>query len=271
VAIGSPITIAPVVSPSVAPRTAQPRGADWAAARAGYARAASEAGHVREVAAQRTPMSMGRIQTALANAYRRDHGETMPPAMLRVLTAHVAHETGRGDKMFNFNFGGIKGAGPSGLSARYTTTEVLGGETKKIVDGFRAYRGVEEGARDYLQLLGQRFPQALKQAEGGDVAAFAGALKRSGYFTADLAGYTAALQAHVHSAARGGHEGSRYLYGTELAAEGRRIDGVADAELPTSIEVARVLGAMSSLAARIGTPIEQDAEKSELPRAGERG
>lgn len=203
---------------------------------------------------------MGEVRAALEAGYRKLTGRSMPAGMAEVLSAHVAHETARGDRMFNFNFGGIKGAGPSGLTARYLTTEVLDGKHKKLVDGFRAYRNATEGAEDYLKLLGDRYPAALAQAQTGDVTGFAAALKQQRYFTADLGDYTRALEAHAGEAAalgRGGRaEGTSYLYGKELALEGLRLDGVQDASLPTALEVARVMDSMSSLASRIGAPLD---------------
>jgi hypothetical protein len=212
---------------------------------------------VQEIDAHRTPLGLGRIRAAIAGAHRRLTGKSIPRPMLDLLAAHVAHETARGERMFNFNFGGIKGAGPSGLTARYRTTEVLDGKAHNIVDGFRAYRSAEEGASDYLRLLKERFPGAWASAADGDAAAFADRLKQAGYFTADLTGYTQALQAHLRAPQPAGRtEGASYLYGSELARESVRIDGVPDSTLPTSIEVARVVGAVGSMAARIGTPVE---------------
>ena len=37
------------------------------------------------------------------------HEADAQQGMLDILTAHVAHETGNGDQMFGYNFGGIKG------------------------------------------------------------------------------------------------------------------------------------------------------------------
>ncbi|MSP23588.1 MAG: hypothetical protein EXR75_00180 [Myxococcales bacterium] len=215
---------------------------------------------------------MGDIRGALETAYRRQSGRAMPEGMAEVLSAHVAHETARGERMFNFNFGGIKGKSPSGTTARYLTTEVLDGKHKKLVDGFRAYPNATEGAEDYLALLGDRYPQALAQAQRGDVTGFAAALKQQRYFTADLADYTRALHAHASEAAatgtRGRAQGTSYLFGHELAREGLRLDGVQDAALPTSLEVARVMGVMSSLAARIGAPIADDGPTPTARRTG---
>lgn len=284
----SPVQIAPVVIPTI-----RPAGAPSGAERFRAAEPNRTNGEVTEVASRRTPMSLGGIRHSLAVAYRRSTGETIPNKTLDILAAHVAHETARGDRMFNFNFGGIKGAGPSGLSARYQTTEVFDGQTKKLVDGFRAYSSADEGAADYLKLLRERFPGALREAKAGDVSQFAASLKQSGYFTADLAAYTRALEGNLHAGVgglrgllasapihrptaqldspggssmflgpRSAPAGGSYLYGRELAAESLRLDGFTGGTLPTSLEVARVVGAMNSLTARIAQPIDGDPSRS---------
>lgn len=282
----APVHVAPVAPPRIHGLGAEPSSQPVAREGAFTTEGATV------VASRRTPMSSGAIRGALSEAHRRMHGRPMPPRMLDILSAHVAHETARGERMFNFNFGGIKGAGPTGLTARYGTTEVLEGESTKIVDGFRAYRSATEGAMDYLKLLEGRYSSAVDEAQRGDVAGFSTALKRSGYYTADVADYTRAMQAHVHE--QNGHRGhvaapqglplrapaplhevavrstvrapaapniaalggGHYLYGRELMNEGMRLDGIAGADLPTSLEVARVVDAMNSLGARIGAPSE---------------
>ncbi len=269
----SPVYVAPVAPPRIA-------GMEGPPAPATAAEGEFSTDGALEVASRRTPMSQGAIRSALAGAYRSLHGQPMPKGMLDILSAHVAHETARGERMFNFNFGGIKGTGPSGLTARYRTTEVLDGESKKVVDGFRAYRSAAEGAMDYLKLLEGRYSGAVDEAARGDVAGFAAALKRSGYYTADVGDYTRAMQAHVHEqqaprSTAASHPvaairapsalpreagigaslgGGQFLYGKELAAEALRFDGFGARQLPTSLEVARVVDAVSALGARVGAP-----------------
>lgn len=271
----APVQIVPVSPPFVgAERPMVDRGVSFTEVQ----RAAD--GDGVEVASRRTPMSAAGIRRAIAGAYRRRHGRNIAPEQLEVFAAHVAHETARGERMFNYNFGGMKGVGPSGLTTRYKTTEVLDGEVKKLVDGFRAYRDPVEGASDYLDLLERRFPSATQAAANGDVGAFSAALKRAGYYTADEEAYTRALRAHVGEA-RGAHRvgpqaptalqvrmsqpfaaprpasvegsghGGAYLYGAELAAEGLRLDGLDPRSLPTTLEVSRVLGAVRALDSRL--------------------
>jgi flagellum-specific peptidoglycan hydrolase FlgJ len=91
--------------------------------------------------------------------------------------------------MCNYNFGGIKGTGPSGLSASYKTKEGSGANEVTITDRFRAYQSPEEGASDYLALLDRRYPEAITAARNGDPAAFVHGLKQRGYFTGDETAY----------------------------------------------------------------------------------
>jgi hypothetical protein len=142
------------------------------------------------VAPVRTQLDWGQASGALREALRNVLGEEPSDSSVRVLTAQWAHETGRGASMFNYNFGGIKGAGPSGLSVAQRTHEGFGASERTIVDRFRAYRTAEEGATDYVHLLRARFPEALEAARQGDPVGFVRALKSRGYFTGDEAAYT---------------------------------------------------------------------------------
>ena len=91
--------------------------------------------------------------------------------------------------MMNFNFGGIKGTGPSGLRSSYGTHEGYGANERRAVDTFRAYGSASEGAEDYLSLLVRRYPEAVEAARNADPAAFVQALGRGGSFTGDPESY----------------------------------------------------------------------------------
>ncbi len=143
----------------------------------------------REVAASATRLSGEQAASALGRAWRERFGHSPTRPTLSVLTAQWAHETGRGRSMMNFNFGGIKGTGPSGLSAVYGTREGHGASERHVEDGFRAYHSAAEGASDYLNLLARRYPQAIEAADRGDPAAFVRSLHEGGYFTASPESY----------------------------------------------------------------------------------
>jgi hypothetical protein len=91
--------------------------------------------------------------------------------------------------MFNYNFGGIKGVGPSGMTVAQRTREGYGSNERRITDQFRAYASADEGAKDYVQLLRGRYGEAVSAAQRGDASGFVRALKHRGYFTGDPAAY----------------------------------------------------------------------------------
>lgn len=142
------------------------------------------------VAPVRTRLDGTQAAEALRNAWTRVRGEPPSERTLSVLTAQWAHETGNGASMYNFNFGGIKGMGPSGLSVAQRTKEGFGATERTISDRFRAYRSAEEGATDYVQLLSKRFPEAIQAAQAGDPTGFVAGLRQRGYFTGDPVAYT---------------------------------------------------------------------------------
>jgi len=145
------------------------------------AKAASNAGNLVPVV--RTKLDAGQAQEALRAAWQNVTGEAPSDKTLALITAQWAHETANGASMYNYNFAGIKGTGPSGLSVAQHTREGYGESERRIVDNFRAYRSAEEGATDYVQLLSKRFPDAVEGARQGDPAAFVRGLKSRGYFT----------------------------------------------------------------------------------------
>jgi hypothetical protein len=137
----------------------------------------------------RTQLSAGQAQQALRAAWERVTGEAPSDKTLALVTAQWAHETGHGASMYNYNFAGIKGTGPSGLTVSQHTREGYGQSERRIVDNFRAYRSAEEGATDYVALLQRRFPEAVEGARQGDANAFVHGLKSRGYFTGHEGSY----------------------------------------------------------------------------------
>jgi hypothetical protein len=185
--------ILPLVDSSAAGKN--PSSSSDAASFAGALKRAELSPAVRLVQATRTRLDAGQASQALASAYREVVGEEPPGETVKILTAQWAHETGNGASMFNYNFGGIKGAGPEGLSVAQRTREGWGKSETTIVDNFRAYRTAEEGATDYVRLLVRRFPQAVEAARAGDPEGFVRGLKSRGYFTGNEAAYTRSIVA----------------------------------------------------------------------------
>jgi flagellum-specific peptidoglycan hydrolase FlgJ len=168
--------------------------------------------------------------------------------MVDMLTAHASLETASGDKMYNYNFAGIKGHSPAGVTARCRTREVLGGKEVVIRDGFRAYGTIEEGARDYVRTMKAQFSGALAPAARGDVGGFANALKRAHYYTASEADYARGLTnvmnapgAQASSRASTGSSSSFNFAATDLGLSSSGLSRVSDA-----LDAERWLGAMPS-------------------------
>jgi hypothetical protein len=166
----------------------------------------ADAGKTRTIAAQATRLSGSEAAASLAVAYETVFHQPPTPATLRVLVAQWSHETGGGRAMMNFNFGGIKGSSPSGLSAAYLTTEGEATAQVKLVDRFRAYGSAIEGATDYVNFLAKRFSGAMSEAQKGDAEGFVRALKRGGYFTGSEEEYVRSVTRLTEQAKVGGFD-----------------------------------------------------------------
>lgn len=131
-----------------------------------------------------TPMEAAQATRHLANAWQSAQGEPPSDGTLAILCAHWAHETDRGRRMHAYNFGGIKGTGPSGEGVAIWTREAVGGP-RLVRRTFRAYETADEGARDYVTLLSERYSAAFRAARERSVERFVSALGARGYFTDD--------------------------------------------------------------------------------------
>jgi hypothetical protein len=211
----------------------------------------------------RTRLDGTQAADALRSAWTRVTGQPPSEHTVAILTAQWAHETGNGASMYNYNFGGIKGTGPSGLSVSQRTKEGFGPSEHTITDRFRAYRTAEEGATDYVKLLTRRFPEAVQAAQNGDPAGFVSGLKQRGYFTGDAAAYTRSVTSLSAQAmtngygAVGSHLGELgapaelNLHATPLATQ-RYEDYVAGPQLTTPlIDALRIGDEISRAALRI--------------------
>lgn len=122
-------------------------------------------------------------------AARAAERETGIPAAFMV--AQAAHETGWGRKEIRHadgssahNLFGIKaGAGWNGPVAEVTTTEVVGGQARKVRARFRAYASDAESFADYARLMkdSPRYRPVLAQAQ--TAGGFAQGLQKAGYAT----------------------------------------------------------------------------------------
>ena len=207
-------------------------------------------GPARQVPAQRTPVTVPQIRDAIARAHERLTGRPATAGVLDALTAQASLETARGSSMYNFNFGGLKGASPAGATATCGTREVVGGQTVAVRAVLRAYGSIDEGAIDYVATMSRRFGGALGVAARGDVDGFAHALKQAGYFTASEQDYAAGLHAAL------GTQGAAHA--PPVAPPPPRATGAGDASFATTGDLARAIDALSLSAARIAAPSEEE-------------
>lgn len=183
------------------------------------------------VRAVRTALSPAEAASHLRSAWQTVFGEAPSEETVSILTAQWAHETGHGASMYNYNFGGIKGTGPSGLTVAQRTREGWGETETTIVDRFRAYRSAEEGAVDYVRFLSGRYKGALEGAKQGDAGLFVSQLKARGYFTGNEAAYTRSVSSFSQSALANGYDAmSRGAPAAALPSERALLDAVPPRE-----------------------------------------
>jgi hypothetical protein len=172
---------------------------------------ASPPGRFRALTGGRTPLDGPEAARHLARAWRETFGKDPSPRALGILWAQWALETGRGRSMHGNNFGGLKGVGPEGGSAVLATREGFGSTETRIRSRFRAYETPEAGARDYVQTLADRYPEALAAAAKGDADGFVRGLEQRRYFTADPAEYRRGIGALLREYETRGPAGCRPL------------------------------------------------------------
>jgi len=171
---------------------------------------------------QRTQISASTASVELRRAWTRVTGEVPDDKTVALITAQWAHETGHGASMYNYNFGGIKGVGPTGLSVEQRTKEGFGSHERQITDRFRAYESAEAGAEDYVKLLTRRFPEAVNAAKAGDSAGFVHGLKQRGYFTGDAQVYERSVTSIANHLLADSNGGAQSLAQFKPIASGER-------------------------------------------------
>lgn len=169
-------------------------------------------GRTQNVTAQSTPMTGEQAAGYMRRAWRQLHnGQNPPNGALEVLLAQWALETGRGNRMLNYNFGGIKSVG-AGFRTRYGTTEgdrVAGTATRQTL-WFQAYGNADEGARHFVRMLTQGMHRGAFAAYMQEIAAgrrstagrtYAEHLKSTNYYTGNMEDYARNVQGLLPSAA----------------------------------------------------------------------
>lgn len=169
----------------------------------------------RAAAYQETQLTGEQAAGYIIGAWRQLHnGQSPPNGVAEVLVSQWALETGRGRRMINYNFGGIK-AVRGGLRTRYGTTEgaAVTGNLTRGQAWFQAYGTPEEGALHFVHMIEaglhraalSQYMRALSAGDSQSVAAgrYVQQLRRTNYFTGDLPDYTRNVQGLVTGDAAG--------------------------------------------------------------------
>lgn len=169
-------------------------------------------GATQTVTAQSTPMSGEQAAGYMRRAWQQLHnGQNPPNGAIEVLLAQWALETGRGRRMLNYNFGGIKSVG-AGFRTRYGTTEgdrVAGTATRQTL-WFQAYGNADEGARHFVRMLTQgmhrgafaAYMQEIARGHGSTAGrTYAEHLKQTNYYTGNMEDYARNVQGLLPTAA----------------------------------------------------------------------
>ena len=107
------------------------------------------------------------------------------------MVAQAAHESGWGrheiknpDGSTSFNVFGIKaGSSWKGPVTEVTTTEVIGGQARKVKAKFRAYGSYEEAFTDYAKMMKNNPRYSKVVASSSSAQGFAQGLQKAGYAT----------------------------------------------------------------------------------------
>lgn len=106
-----------------------------------------------------TPISTQKILSELESAHYIVFGKTPSFNRLHVAAAQVFLETGKGKKLFGYNFGNI---GPSSKEEFHIFSSI-----PKL--RFRTYISARTGAIGYWRFMKLRFPIALQCFDAGDI------------------------------------------------------------------------------------------------------
>jgi flagellum-specific peptidoglycan hydrolase FlgJ len=142
----------------------------------------------------RTEVSSAQMAQAIISAWQQKFGSAPSKEQVAMILAQNDLETGHRKSMWNYNVGNIttKGDGTFDYFDDLTTNEQTSpGNWKKMKLKYRAYPDLEDGVKDYLNLLSTgRYTKAWQHILNPDPASFSKALKDAGYYTADEAPYT---------------------------------------------------------------------------------
>jgi len=150
---------------------------------------------------------------ALREGWLKLFGSFPTNEALAILTAQSALETGRWNKINNFNFGNLKMARGSQFTLFATGENIWNKEKRKnewhwfepphYQTAFRSYNSEVDGASDYIEFLSDRkssekwrneaYKVAFKLLKRGKPKGYSYALYKAGYYTGNPETYTAGV------------------------------------------------------------------------------
>lgn len=148
----------------------------------------------QQIAYKSTPLSDTALANVLRAGYHQAFGSDPTAEVLANGWAQVALETGRGQKIYNNNFGNIKATDDwikSGqpYAVKETSEFTSSGKHYKDLAKWKAYPSPEAGAAGYWKLIGNRYKKAMDWMAAGDPQSATVALAMNKYFTADIGKY----------------------------------------------------------------------------------
>jgi hypothetical protein len=146
--------------------------------------------------AKYTQLTEAEATYALREGWKLIYGEYPSIESLSILWSQSALETGRWKYIWNYNFGNIK-RHDSHDWCMYKCSEVINGKNIWFTPPdpqthFCAYPDSISGAKEYIEFISKRphYKEAWEQVLAGSAVKYCAALRKAGYFTADLISYT---------------------------------------------------------------------------------
>lgn len=148
----------------------------------------------KEVQRIRTEVSETQMIQAIMSAWNDLFHTSPTKEQVSLILAQNALETGGRKSMWNNNVGNIKANvdGPYDYFYLKGPEQTAPGKWEQLRMTFRAYPTLEDGVKDYLNLLSKnkRYGAAWSHIQNPDPAAFSKALKAGGYYTGNESDYT---------------------------------------------------------------------------------
>ncbi len=145
----------------------------------------------------RTEVSSAQMAQAIINVWKQKFGTVPSKEQVSMILAQNDLETGHRKSMWNYNVGNITTKSDSTFdyfNDLTTKEQTRPGVWKKMRLKYRAYPTLEDGVKDYLNLLSTgRYTAAWQHILHPNPVSFSKALKKAGYYTANEAPYTKSL------------------------------------------------------------------------------